>query len=588
MAQASAETTPGGFPLNGLLVGLGEFNEARSDFEARSGDTISIGGRLSLPYAMSRRRFFAERDLELQETLEDATEGERPVDTVEWVVNLRQDPESRGAVVQDSHVTLSRGAAHLGQLSVSPRADDDPPPEMLGRYREEFGDRYKMTESIERPSVAGRRVSSSKRTQRRPIQRAYGAVSFSAGVPVNGLAEVNEVDWLLGWVQSMAEIMSDEAADDGKASALFDTEAEGVAKVGPDEAANQLYALLKEEFSRVIAGRLEGVGAEFDLKGKRAALCNRLMSRRDYAKLVRPVLLERLTADLAEPRTILVPVGPSTRMAPMHQAGMRFIAKEVPEYFKSSVRYLGPLREDPRVTYPHSIAGSTHMPLGRKGESTASVLLQSHASGRRPVPGGATRYPRPDLRTTSSLEEAVRAWVREFGLGNTLNVHDQARYGVGFTIDRRDLTSVGTGVSQILPVIVLCLMARPGQLVLLEQPELHLNPALQQKLADFFLTMVRSGRQLIVETHSEYVVTRLRLRVAEDEKDEVRNLFNIVFAEQDEEGRTKFRVLDVDKSGALGVDEWPVGFFDQAGTDVEAMMRLALSRRRSDADKGDN
>jgi predicted ATPase len=126
-------------------------------------------------------------------------------------------------------------------------------------------------------------------------------------------------------------------------------------------------------------------------------------------------------------------------------------------------------------------------------------------------------------------------------------------------------------------------MARPGQLVLLEQPELHLNPALQQTLADFFLAMVRSGRQLIVETHSEYIVTRLRRRVVEDEKDEVRNLFNIVFAEQNDKGRTKFQVYDVHPSGALGAEEWPAGFFDQAGSDVEAMMRLTLSRRRRDS-----
>ena len=57
-----------------------------------------------------------------------------------------------------------------------------------------------------------------------------------------------------------------------------------------------------------------------------------------------------------------------------------------------------------------------------------------------------------------------------------------------------DLTSVGVGISQVVPVIVMCLLAPPGSLVLLEQPELHLHPALQQRLGDFLLACARAGR----------------------------------------------------------------------------------------------
>ncbi|KAA0086691.1 hypothetical protein CIW52_01905 [Mycolicibacterium sp. P9-64] len=580
VAQAAAETTPGGFPLNGPLVGLGEFIEARSDFEDRAGENISIGGKLTLPYAISRRRPFGMREFELDDGLDEANEGESSINAVKWVVNLQQDPESRGsALVRDSLVTLSRGSSKLGKLSAFARAANDPAPQMLPRFRDEFGDRYKMTESLNRRS--GNKASA-PRSKIAPTPKEYGAVQFSAGIPVNGLVAIDEVEWMLNRLRSMIEYQSDEDVDEDKAAALLDVDEVTVGGLDANEAANRLYSLLSDHVSRGLSEpRTSAGGAEMELSGVVANECNKLMSRHDFQDDIRPILLDKLMEDVTEQRSILVPSSP----VQMRQVGMRFYAREIPEYFKTSVLYLGPLREDPRVAYPHSIAGSTHMPLGRKGESTASVLLQSHASGRRPVPGGANRYPMPNGRPTSSLEGAVRGWVKEFGLGNTLNVEDQARYGVGFTIDQRDLTSVGTGVSQILPVIVLCLMARPGQLVMLEQPELHLNPALQQKLADFFLAMVKSGRQLIVETHSEYIVTRLRLRVVEDEEDEVRNLFNIVFAEQNGKGRTKFPVIDVDPSGALGVEEWPAGFFDQAGSDVEAMMRLALNKRRQNAPK---
>jgi predicted ATP-dependent endonuclease of OLD family len=142
MAQASAETTPGGFPLNGLLVGLGEFTEARSDFEARVGEDISIGGELALPYPISRRRMFAEPEFELEESRDDADKSERAINVVKWDVNLEQDPESKGsALVHDSRVTLFRGSTLLGELSSFVRSGDDLAPEVVPRWKEEFGDR---------------------------------------------------------------------------------------------------------------------------------------------------------------------------------------------------------------------------------------------------------------------------------------------------------------------------------------------------------------------------------------------------------------------------------------------------------------
>lgn len=587
MTQASdGGTTPGGFPLNGPLVGLGKFTEARTDIDPRPEDAISIGGSLVLPESMRRRYFlYARGEPELQEAFTESTEGEKPVETLGWVVSLRQDPESSGAVVENSRVTYQRGPANLGEIAAFPRKANDPAPDMLPRYREQFSDGYKMTENLrERTGEESSRLLSSLRVSGGSLNREYGAVAFRSGVPVSGLRAEDEAAWLLERirqdVQEFAEL-TDEEDEPADAENAFD-----ILNMEAGKAADQLYSLLEEQLPRVLKARQKEIDAQFEIDREAATIFDMMMSRADYPDRIQPVLSQRLTADLGQSRSLLVPV----RLYP--QPGMRVIATEVPEYFASSVLYLGPLRDDPRVTYPHLIQGSTHMPLGRKGESTASVLLQSQASGRRSGPGRFTRYPTPQRRTNSdSLEDAVTRWVKEFGLGKEMDVHDEARYGVSFMIDQRDLTSVGTGISQILPVIVLCLMARPGQLVLLEQPEIHLNPALQQQLADFFLAMVRSGRQLIVETHSEYLVTRMRRRVVEDTRDEIRNLFNIVFAERNKKGTTRFRVLDVDESGAyvdesgvLSAEDWPEGFFDQAGNDVEAMMRLALQRRQRGAE----
>lgn len=569
MAQASSEDTPGGFPLNGPLVGLGAFEEARTDIVPRNGDQITIGAQIALPPIMRRYSFYSPRMFMMGMTLDDPTltDAAEAVLTVDWDVTLSQDPESNGAVVGKSQVLLAQGEVLLGSISAYPRPQGEQRHPIVAANKSRFGDVYRLDQHLyEGFDDSGAR----RRRGPRQADRQFDAVAFKAGVPVDALCEMSEAQYFL---QALDEYTFDirprvSAVRERREAAgnvpLFDADGE------PD--ADHLCDLLRAPFTHFVEVLRRDAKADFTFDEQTAAEYGQAMRQEAQARSLRSALLDKLSQEVGGERSIL---------AHLNEDTVRAIGVLVPQYFSDWVLYLGPLREDPRVTYPHSIAGSTHMPLGRKGESTASVLLQSQSGGRRASRAGADRYPMPKGASTPFLSDSVRAWVREFELGETLRVTDENRYGVAFKIDRRDLTSVGTGVSQILPVIVLCLMGQPGQIILLEQPELHLNPALQQHLADFFLAMVKTGRQLIVETHSEYVITRLRRRVAEDETDYVHRLFNIVFAEQGDDRHTRFRVIDVDESGALGVDEWPAGFFDHAGHDVEEMMRHAMARRRN-------
>lgn len=568
MAQASNEETPGAFPLNGPLVGLGAFKEARTDLPTREGDDIKIGGEIAIPPFLSRYHIYGYRFLRINIDADDpefAADAES-VPIIDWTVALRKDPGSNGSVVHESHVTFSEAGELLGRLDAYPRRAGDPPAPMSAHQEGRFGDDYEMDQHLcEGFEDRDRTI----RRRRAPLKQDmhFGAVAFRAGVPVDGLYKTTEVEY---FVQTFAEYASD-FVPSSKSAKHGGTPDAQPSELSIDDAALGIYELVKTSFHRFIDGfRKDGV-FEYNFDDDAAAAYIHAVRNTGSSKELRSALLNILLHQVSENRPIL---GHNFEHAVPELAGF------IPQYFSDWVRYLGPLREDPRVTYPHSIAGSTHMPLGRKGESTASVLLQGQSGGRPSVRVGADRYPLPSGASASSLWDAVKAWAREFELGETFVVTDENRHGVAFKIDTRDLTSVGTGVSQILPVIVLCLMGQPGQIILLEQPELHLNPGLQQHLADFFLAIVKTGRQLIVETHSEYVVTRLRRRVAEDGDDRVHRLFNIVFAERDQDHRTQFRVLDVDASGALGADEWPQGFFDHAGNDVEAMMRHTVKRRQ--------
>lgn len=258
-----------------------------------------------------------------------------------------------------------------------------------------------------------------------------------------------------------------------------------------------------------------------------------------------------------------------------HSSAALSVAASLSSLLYGSMHYLGPLREDPSTTYRPAQEGGVAT-LGTKGESTVA-LLHMYRTQLVDCPIDGRVEPKP-------LSEAVDYWTRKFGFAATITTHDQGKAGVGLelldpqTSDARDLTSVGVGASQLLPVIVLCLFAQKGELVLIEQPELHLHPGPQQILGDFLLGIAESGRQLIVETHSEYFINRLRLRVVEDEFGATEELVRIWYATRTD-GQTHFKAMEPDRFGSF--DDWPDGFFDQTPIESEAILRAIASKRRA-------
>ena len=115
-------------------------------------------------------------------------------------------------------------------------------------------------------------------------------------------------------------------------------------------------------------------------------------------------------------------------------------------------------------------------------------------------------------------------------------------------------------------------------MILLEQPELHLHPKLQMDLADFLIACCKSGRQIIVETHSEHMVSRIRRRIAESTNPELEDLVGILFAEQ-KNGVTEYRSPSINKFGGLGSD-WPDGFLDVGAGEMENLLVAGLAKRK--------
>lgn len=133
-------------------------------------------------------------------------------------------------------------------------------------------------------------------------------------------------------------------------------------------------------------------------------------------------------------------------------------------------------------------------------------------------------------------------------------------------VDQRTSTvvthrDVGIGISQVLPVLVMAYGSQ-GKLLAMEQPEIHLHPALQAELADVFIEAALGPRKntFILETHSEHLILRLMRRIREGKvsSDDI----GVVFVEPLARG-SRFLDLRIDEEGDF-IDEWPGGFFEES------------------------
>lgn len=260
-------------------------------------------------------------------------------------------------------------------------------------------------------------------------------------------------------------------------------------------------------------------------------------------------------------------------------ADLRLAIDLLSEFFANNLYYVGPLRESPQYIYglpPYPEV--TH--AGLKGEFTASVL--EHFKNELidyPLPPNLVVEGKTVAR--APLAHALQVWLEHMGLLENVTTTDRGKMGTELTVKSRgvkrdlDLTSIGVGVSQVLPTLVTGLIAPRGTTFLLEQPELHLHPRVQSSLADFFLGLARVGKQCIVETHSEYLVNRLRRRVAEDESNGLAKQIQIYFVER-EEGKAHFQRVDLNEYGAIV--KWPKGFFDEGPSEADLIIDAAMRK----------
>lgn len=237
-----------------------------------------------------------------------------------------------------------------------------------------------------------------------------------------------------------------------------------------------------------------------------------------------------------------------------------------------NVRYLSANRIPPTILFSPG-NDSQWSEVGTNGENVAAALYEH---GSRSI----IWYDPIELKKKeSALVEAVATWLKRFGIIDDLHADQQGKLGTSLTIrvsgvDRElDLTAVGFGTSQILPIIVQGLLTPPGGIFIVEQPEVHLHPSVQAQLALFFVALTRANVQCIIETHSEHLVNQLRLFIA-DRQLNIQDQIKMFFAEREPRNGTYFSEVEINKKGEI--QNWPRGFMDESNRQAKEMLRAIL------------
>lgn len=197
--------------------------------------------------------------------------------------------------------------------------------------------------------------------------------------------------------------------------------------------------------------------------------------------------------------------------------------------FLDKITYLRATRKRPSRGYKDDVG--KQQAIGYSGEWTPSILLRRGADKvtyRVPpqIPQNIEEARKIDYEwkvTQETLLNAVGAWLSRIELAREVETIPPSPADTNVRLrvilegqESHDITEIGFGVSQVIPVLVAGLLQPLDSLFIVDLPEAHLHPRPQGAIADFFCSLALSGRSAIVETHSEMFFHRLRLRAAMD------------------------------------------------------------------------
>lgn len=237
----------------------------------------------------------------------------------------------------------------------------------------------------------------------------------------------------------------------------------------------------------------------------------------------------------------------------------------------SQMHYVAAERIGPRKVYGRSRTAANRSDLGPRGEHTINDLA---AHGERLLGSDDPRAVDGDERQVIKI---VNHWLQDVAPGTHLQFEEIPKADAilaGFSFARTGdvetrryrTTNVGFGLSYVLPVVA-ALLAPARTLCLIENPEAHLHPRGQTRIAELAVRAAMAGVQVVVETHSDHVLDGVRIAVAEGLIPPKDTRFHY-FEQQD--GQAVVETPQIDDTGRLS--EWPEGFFDQHALNLARLL----------------
>ncbi len=226
--------------------------------------------------------------------------------------------------------------------------------------------------------------------------------------------------------------------------------------------------------------------------------------------------------------------------------------------YLGDLSFIGPIRENPHRIY--EVTNETYNTVGTRGENTINLIKKLGD-------------------TNAELNE----WIKKFEFGDKIELkhHYSNTYSLRFKRKGSpyytNISNSGFGASQILPLIVQALVSPDRNITIAEQPEIHLNPKIQGVLADLFVEMTKKGQTVIIETHSEHLLLRLRRLIAEKQiqSDKVA----IYFVEKNNE-ESAIREVKLQTNGHIDPIDWPKNFFGESLKESFAIARAQSVRKK--------
>lgn len=275
--------------------------------------------------------------------------------------------------------------------------------------------------------------------------------------------------------------------------------------------------------------------------------------------------------------------------------------------FDSGFNYLNAERIGPRLTYPIGSDSGWAYNVGAQGQYAAAILgryrespIQNSISGPLASPEAAFSIQDPDAPITFEEAESdtqisntgrfaapfrplaaeVTHWMQEIIPGFEFDARIIEQTDQAILLMRTDPsqnfvrpTNIGFGLIYTLPIVVAALVAPPGSLLIIENPEAHLHPRSQSIMGRFLARVAAAGVQVVVETHSDHILNGIRVAVRQGAWGQAINANDIViqyFIAANDHSPLRIATPRLYPSG--GITPWPTGFFDQLDRDIEELL----------------